>query len=323
MPGKIFAPLFFINNNLRVMKKMLTISILLIVLFSACQNADKKVTIDFADTLYTNKDLHSSIEKPIYIAISSMTSPEETLSNYNELLNYISTKINKQVVLKQRKTYKEINELLKNGDVDFAFICSGPYIDGERSSEMKLLVVPQYHGKTYYQAYIISNKNSDINSFSDLKGMKFAFTDPLSTTGKLFPHKLLLNLQTNERLFFEQTIYTYAHDISIQMVNRGIIEGASVHSIIYDHFVEFHPEKVQNVKIIEKSNWFGTPPVVVPFDIEKSKFINLQNIFLDIHNDSIGKKILEDLEIEKFVAANDTLYNSVRTLKNYSSNENN
>ena len=305
------------------MKITLTISILLIILFTACHHNDKKVTIDFADTIYPNKNILSSVEKTLYIAISSMTSPEETLSNYNELLNYISGKINRPVVLIQRKTYKEINELLKNGDVDFAFICSGAYIDRETKSAIKLLVVPQYNEDTYYQAYIISNKNSGINSFEDLKGGKFAFTDPLSTTGKLFPDKLLIDLQTNERLFFEQTIYTYAHDISIQMVNRGIIEGASVHSIIYDHFYEFHPNKVQNVKIIKKSEWFGTPPVVVPSNIEKSQFLILQNIFLNIHNDSIGKSILDSLEIEKFVTINDTLYSSVRTLKNYSSDENN
>ncbi len=306
------------------MKKILVINFFILILFSHCNNNnDEKITIDFSDTIYTYKGIHSSTETPISIAISSMTSPEETLSNYNELLNYISNKINRPVVLKQRKTYKEINELLKNGDVDFAFICSGAYINGELDSELKLLAVPQYKGKTYYRAYIISNKSLDINNFSDLKGGKFAFTDPLSTTGKLFPHKLLLELQTNDRLFFKQIIYTYAHDISIQMVNRGIIEGASVHSIIFDHFAEFHPEKIKNVKIIEKSEWFGTPPVVVPSNIEKSKFETLQHIFLEIHNDSLGKKILKDLEIEKFVAGNDTIYNSVRTLNNYSSNENN
>lgn len=303
-------------------KNILILNILTVILLFACENKDKKITVDFSDTLKTHKNSQSSSEKPIYIAIASMTSPEETLSNNNALLTYISERMNKPIVLKQRKTYKEINELLGKGEVDFAFICSGPYIVGEKKSDLKLLAVPQYYGKIYYQAYIISNKHSDINSFTDLKGKKFAFTDPLSTTGYLYPRKLLHDLYANERLFFDQYIYTYAHDISIQMVNRGIIDGASVHSLIYNHFLKFHPEKIENVKIIKKSLWYGTPPVVVPAKIKRLKFIQLQNIFLNMHNDSIGKKILKDLEIEKFVAVKDTLYNSVRKLKDYSSNEN-
>ncbi len=302
-------------------EKLLYLSSLFMILLLSCNN-NKNTTVNFADTLNTQQNIQSHAEKPIFIAISSMTSPEETLSTYNALLNYISKKIEKPIVLKQRKTYKEINELLKKGEVDFAFICSGPYIVGKKKAELKLLAVPQYYGKTYYQAYIICNKYSDVNRFSDLKGKKFAFTDPLSTTGFLYPKKLLSELQTNERLFFDQFIFTYAHDISIQMVNRGIIEGASVHSLIFNHFEKFHPEEVKNIKIIEKSQWYGTPPVVVPASIEKSRFNKLQDIFLNIHKDSIGRKILKDLEIEKFIAIKDTLYNSVRKLKNYSSNEN-
>ncbi len=303
-------------------KKVQYMGILLILSLFACMNNNEKVTVNFADTLKLNQNLKTAPEKPIYIAIASITSPEETLSNYNALLNFISKKINEPIVLKQRKTYKEINELLRKGEVDLAFICSGPYIVGKKNSSLKLLVVPQYSGKTYYQSYIICNKNSGINNFSELEGKTFAYTDPLSTTGYLYPQKLLSDLHTNNQLFFDQYIFTFAHDISIQMINRGIIDGASVHSLIFNHFVRSHPEKIKNVKIIEKSEWFGTPPVVVPVNMEKSKFTTLQNIFLNLQNDSIGRKILKDLGIEKFVKVKDTLYDGVRKLKKYSSNEN-
>ncbi len=308
------------------MKKtyLLITSILFVLFLFACQNyPEKKITIDFADTAYSCENTPSLLEKPIYIAIASMASPEETVNNYHNFLNYISNKLNKSFVLKQRKTYEEVNELLKNGEVDFAFICSGAYIEGKKNGFLKILVVPQHHGSVKYQAYIICHKNSAVNNFEDFRNKSFAFTDPLSTTGRLFPKEKISDLKTNEQLFLKQIIYTYAHDISIEMVNREIIDGASVHSLIYDHFVHFKPEKVANIKILEKSELYGNPPVVVPVNLDESKFLTYQKFFLDLHKDSIGRKILDELNIEKYRIVDDSMYNSVRMLTKNFSNENN
>lgn len=46
-------------------------------------------------------------------------------------------------------------------------------------SPMEILVVPVVNGKPYYQAYVIVNKDGNINDLNDLKNKPFAFTDPL------------------------------------------------------------------------------------------------------------------------------------------------
>lgn len=294
--------------------------ILLMVFVSSCTNFEtERVTVDFNDTIAREVD-NNDRSKVVYIAIASMTSPKETYTYYNDLVNYISEKIDRPILIKQKESYKEVNELLRNSEVDFAFICSGAYAEEYSKRNIKLLVAPLIEQKTTYQAYVIAQKESKIQKFNDFENKSFAFTDPLSTTGRLYPLQLLKRRRKNEEDFFLKTIYTYGHDISIQMVNRGIIDGASVHGIIYDYIELHYPERVENIKIIDKSIHYGIPPIVTPTSLDLSEFKAYQNIFTNMSNDSIGKVILNNLNIDEYQIVGDTLYRSVIQLKEYTDN---
>ncbi|RLD73074.1 MAG: hypothetical protein DRJ10_18280 [Bacteroidetes bacterium] len=297
--------------------------LILIVIFglSCTSSNNDKVVVDFSDTITIEQDTSVLGSKIVYIAIASMTSPKETYIYYSDLINYISKKVGHKIYIKQKKTYEEVNILLENSEVDFAFICSGAFVDEYKQGKIKLLVAPEIEKKVSYHAYIITQKDSEINKFEDFENKSFAFTDPLSNTGRLYPLKKLAVLKETEQEFFLKTMYTYGHDISIQMVNRGIVDGASVHGLIFQYLSQYHPERVKNIKIIEKSETFGMPPVVTPIFLKKKCFDKYQKIFMNLHNDSIGRKILDKLNIDKFVSVNDSIYNSVFQLKEFIENE--
>ncbi|MBI4930762.1 MAG: phosphate/phosphite/phosphonate ABC transporter substrate-binding protein [Bacteroidetes bacterium] len=290
---------------------------ILIIIFSivaiGCNNfdSDNVVQIDFSKTTKNvNANTVNDTVSPLRVAVSAMTSPSETFNYYIELFDYISKKINKPVKFEQRKTYSEINEMLAKHQVDIAFICSGAYIINKEHCE--LLVIPIINGLPYYQAYIIANKNSSIHSLKDLKGKSFAFTDPLSNTGKLYPERRINELfHLTGRDFFSKTIYSHAHDISIQLVSKNVVDGASVDGLIYDYVSKKSHDKIKNIRIIEKSEYMGMPPVVVSKNFDKELKNKIEEIFLNIHNDPEGKKILDDLMIDKFALTSDTLYKNI------------
>lgn len=287
------------------------------LLFFGCndsnQNSKEPVIIDFSkqssDTgQLSNKD---SIQK-FKVAVSAIITPQETFMYYRDLFDYISEKLNYEVEFKQRKTYEEVNNLLESNEVDLAFICSLAYVIAEDKNTVELLAMPIFNGKPFYQAYIIVHKSSSIENFQQLKGKSFAYTDPLSNTGRLYGEKRIKELGYKLDTYFSKTMYSNAHDASIQLVSKKIVDGATVDGLIFEYLAKNHPEKVKNIRIIEKSEEFGIPPVVVSKHIDAATKQKLKNIFLNIHNDTIGKQILSKLMIDKFIEGNDANYNSIR-----------
>lgn len=293
---------------------LLFFTLLFIISFDACNPTTKQNSVQ-------NKP-DTSVQAPkLHVAVAAITSPRETYTYYNELLKFISKELQCQIELKQRKTYKEVNELLAEKKIDLAFICSGAYLDAKKITDIEIIAVPVCYGKPFYQAYIIVNSNSKIDSFQQLKGKKFAFTDPLSNTGKLYADFRLKQFGTNAKDFFSSTLFTHAHDISIQMVSSKLVDGATIDGLVYEYLKKRHPERINKVKVIEKSENFGIPPIIVRTDLDEKIKIRLKEILLSMHQTPDGKKILDKLLIDKFVEGNDRDYDGIRKMKQFLNNE--
>lgn len=250
----------------------------------------------------------TSLQQKIYVAISTMISPVETFNLYKDLIDYISAKIGVPIEFKQRKTYSEVNELIQKNKLDFAFICTGAYLEVKNKIPIEILVVPVVNGKPYYQAYVIVNDDSNINDLNDLKNKSFAFTDPLSNTGYSYIINWLKSNRTTPEQYFSKTIFTYAHDYSIQAVKRKIVDGATVDGLVFEYLKKFQPEKVEGIKIIHKSRDFGIPPFVVQQNLNNDLKTRLRNIMLNMHLDKEGKELLSKIMIDKFIKADESLY---------------
>ena len=142
------------------------------------------------------------------------------------------------VTVVDRGNYREFNDLLSEGKLDVAFVCGGPYVEGHEEFALELLVVPEtLSGETVYYSDLIVPVGSTAKSLADLRGKRFAFTDPASNSGKLVPTYMLAKMGEIPDDFFDEVIYTYAHDKSIQAVKNKEVDGAAVDSLIYDYLV--------------------------------------------------------------------------------------
>ncbi|NHB70138.1 substrate-binding domain-containing protein [Perlabentimonas gracilis] len=301
--------------------KLLIAPLILSILLMGCsenpsRRNEKSIYFNFADTvrLDSMNQSYGNEQKVLRFAISAISSPRETFDYYHQMFRYIEEQLGQRVIMIQRKTYQEVNDLMKENKADIAIVCSGNYVYGIADSAFKLLVVPEWKGKSYYNTYIIAHKNSGIESFEDLKGKRFAFTDPLSASGKLYPSKKVRDRELSPVDFFEGTVYTYAHDNSIQLVAKQMVDGASVNSLVFDYLAASSPGRVKDIIIIETSPPQAMPPVVVSYQLPADLENRLIEIFLNMHNDTGSKLVLEKLMVDRYVKQNDSIYNSVRVL---------
>jgi phosphonate transport system substrate-binding protein len=251
------------------------------------------------------------------IAVAAMISPNETFGYYQDLLSYIGKKMGRPVELVQRKTYDEVNDLLEARQLDAAFVCAGPYVTGHDKFGMELVAAPVVSGETLYYAYIIVSADSTVQSFADLRGKSFAFTDPSSNTGKLVPTYMLARLGETPESYFSSTTFTHSHDNSIQAVADKVIDGASVDSLIYDYLAKTDPELIKRTRIVEKSPAYGMPPIVVHPATDPQLKQQLASILLNMHEDPEGLAILQKLNIQRFATVTDDLYQSVREMNQW------
>lgn len=250
------------------------------------------------------------------VAIAGVLSPSKTLEYYQELLTYMGNKLDRQVTLILKPTYAEINDLVKGQHVDVAFVCSLPYVKGNQDFGMELLVAPRMYGGTVYYSYLIVPQGSSATSLEDLRGASFAFSDPMSNSGHLAPtYQLSLLGGAPDSFFgFDNHFFTYSHDNSITAVADKLVDGAAVDSLVYDHMVANDPELASKTKIIARWGPYGIPPIVISPALDPQLKQQLRDFFLDIHDSDEGRKILNDLVIDKFVVVADDSYDSIREM---------
>ncbi len=251
------------------------------------------------------------------IAVGAIISPAKSLIFYEDIFAYIGEELGREVEMVQRKTYAEVNFLMKEGQIDAAFVCSRPYVDGHRDFGMELLCVPVCFGKTEYYSYFIVHKDSPITDLEDLRGKVFAFSDPLSNSGMLIPAYILAEMQETPDSFFRKYMFTYSHDNSIRSVAEKFVDGAAVDSLIWEYLNVREPEWTAQTKIIHRSAPSAIPPVVVSPNINRELKGRLRSAFLNMHKVPKGRKILENVLIDRFTTIEDSAYGSIRQMETF------
>jgi len=252
---------------------------------------------------------------PLKVAIASIMSPQGSIESYTPLLEYISQELGRPVESIHSQTYSEANELVRTGEVDLAFVCTSSYLVGEDQFGMQLLAAPQVNGEKTYQAAFIVLAESDIQVIDDLRGKVFAFTDPISFTGRIYPTYILQKAGEIPESFFERTFFTFSHDKAINAVANGIADSASVDKMILDFAIIRDPELVNKIRIIHLSKPFGMPPVVVGPQIRPQLFATIQTILLDMHLTPEGQTALEALDYDRFVIVSNSDYETAKAIQ--------
>ncbi len=252
--------------------------------------------------------------QPIRIAVAAVLSPSGNIRSYAGLAAHIGEKTGRPVELVQRRTYAEVNDLIAAGEVDLAFVCTSAYISGHDEGDMDLLVVPEINGATVYRSSVIVRSTSDARSIEDLRGASFAFTDPMSLTGRIYPTYTVQQFGSSPGSFFRSTAFTYSHDRAIEAVLSGVVDAAAVDDLVLSQMIESDPDLATRMRIIDQSPAFGIPPVVVPSSTVAAVRSLYEELLLNLHREPGGPAILDAIGVDRFVSGSDEAYEGAREI---------
>lgn len=287
--------------------------LVLVVFLSACaDDADSGPFVDLGIRQPVTTDAQS--DDVLRVAVAAVLSPEANLQSYVGLADYLSEHLERPVELVQRRTYAEINDLVARGAVDLAFVCTSAFVVGSDRGEMELLVVPEVGGETLYYSTVIISSSSDRSLFDDLRGASFAFTDPMSNSGRAYPTFLVQQMDETPDSFFSSTMFTYSHDRAIAAVADGVVDAAAVDSLVLDAAMVADPDLASRLKVIHQSPPFGIPPVVVPATLDPTLGRQLRDLLLGLADEPGGPAILAQMGVDRFVPGDPAEYESARIL---------
>ncbi|MBI5649797.1 MAG: phosphate/phosphite/phosphonate ABC transporter substrate-binding protein [Chloroflexi bacterium] len=292
--------------------------LLALIFVTACASADAnlpRVRLADLETDAPARDAAPVNADALRIAIAPVYSPRTSLTLYQDLANYLGQKLNRPAQIVQGKTYDEINAMVREGTVALALVCTNAYLEGQEQFGMEALVVPQVKGETVYYAYLIVPLDSAAKSLADLRGKTFAFSDPLSNTGRLVAVDQLLRMQTTPDAFFARTIFTYSHDNSIKAVAENLVDGATVDNQVFDFLVASGSPLPARTRIIARFGPFGSSPLVINPNLDAKLKTQLREALLLMNGDDAGRAILARIGIDRFVIPDDRAYDSVRAMR--------
>ena len=237
-------------------------------------------------------------EASLRIAIGAMISPEGTYRSYAGLAAFVARHAGRRPRIVQRRTYAELNRLLVDGEVDVALICTGAYVAVR--DRVQFLAAPVVAGSATYRSLVVVRRGG-ATTMSALRGKRFAFTDELSNTGRVFPEQRVRRVFGMAPAdFFSEVVFSGGHDESIGLVLDGVVDGAAVDSLVLQSYRRAHSAGAAELDVIDRSRPFGTPPFVARGDLDPALTERIRAALLALGRDPESRAMLEPTGIEGF-----------------------
>ncbi|WP_242822534.1 phosphate/phosphite/phosphonate ABC transporter substrate-binding protein [Thermaerobacter marianensis] len=206
-------------------------------------------------------------------------------------------------------------EAMANEQVHIGFLNPFAYVIAkDRGDPVEVMFKSVRHGSDSYRAQIFVHADSGISDLQQLKGKKFAFVDPASTSGYLFAaHVLKRNGIDPEKDI--QPIMAGSHDGAVLSVyNRQTDAGASyedARTLVQKDY----PDVLDKVKVIAYSDPIPNDTISVVSWLSDDLKKRIHDAFVKIAETEEGKQVLFDIyEIEGLTDAQDSDFDIIRSV---------
>lgn len=242
-----------------------------------------------------------SFDRPIVMAFV----PSQDTARITASGKAIASSLEKATALKWDvkvpTSYAATIEGMCAGQIDVAWLAPLAYVTASQKNCADVILASVRNDETgkpstTYNSQIIVRADSGINTLKDLKGKKFAFVDPLSASGTLFP-MVSIKKETGEdpKTFFSQTIFAGGHDKSVLAVYQGQVDAAASFIDARDQLEKTFPDIKQKTKRIFTAGPIPNDTVSVRKQFPADLRDQIKKALQDYSKTDDGKKALKSL----------------------------
>lgn len=262
----------------------------------------------------------NKIEKLTIVTLPDENNPEAGGKN-EKFQEDMSKAIGIPVEVMEGADYAVGIEAMKNKKLDVLLVSPMSYFQAKQRVDIEPIVTTSSVGKEAYRTIFITKKeNDEINSLKDLKGTTFAFVDPASSSGYLYPkYELVKSLDLEQEkleepnYFFKTVAYSGKHDSSVMGVVKGDYDAAAVAGQVLQSMDDAGLVNKDEIKIIGETQEIPNPAIVVRKEIPDSLKKKIKDFYLNYEDEDYFNAFYKDSSV-RFVEAHEEDYASVQDI---------
>jgi phosphate/phosphite/phosphonate ABC transporter binding protein len=226
---------------------------------------------------------------------------------------YLSGAIGQRVVLYVAKDYGDLRTQMESGAVDIGSFSPFAYVDAARGGRIRIIAQSLIEGSGTYRGIIIARRDSGLNSLADLAGKRFAFVDPKSASGYVYPRAMLLEKGIRPETGFSEVIFAGDHNKVIAAVlGRRVDAGATYDGAI--GVARASGARTGDLAILASTDPIPHDAIAVRSGLDAVLAQRIQGALVGLEKTEAGRSVIAGSKkgLTGFAIAADSLYDPVR-----------
>ena len=206
--------------------------------------------------------------------------------------------------------YNGIIEALRAKKLDVAYLGPFSYVLAASVANVEAfsVAVTKKTGQSAYRSLIVVRADSGLTHVDDLKNRTFAFVDPSSASGHLFPKAGLEQAGYNPDKLFSRVVFSGSHDASLLAVANKKVDAAAVADRIYASAIAKGQLRQDELRVVWTSKDIPESPMVWRKDLDPAVKAKVAKALANIKDVPWGDQGM----LNGFQPTTDAAYNVVR-----------
>jgi phosphonate transport system substrate-binding protein len=246
-----------------------------------------------------------------WVGFTPFAAPEHIRRTYGVIARAVASRLGKSCRVFVSADYETLGEQIREGVLDLAWFSPLAYVVAAERVPMRVLAIPRVKGRPSYQGLIITRKGSGIEDLRDLGGRTFAFVDPSSGSGYLYPRVMLQERGYDPDSFFGDVRFLGSHDRVIRAVLEGEVEAGATYTDAWDAAAK--TADLSRLVVLARTEEIPKDAVAVRAEAEESLVRAVSEALLSLGpSDAEAAPAMRELAIDGFVPGEDRMYDVLR-----------
>ena len=194
-----------------------------------------------------------SPDNPIKMAIVPFLETQRLVRGMQSLADELSKETGLKYTGEVPTSYAAVVEAMCADRVDVGWVSPLAYILANKQCGADMSLVSVTRQGTSYRGIVIARADSGLTRLDDLRGKRFAWVDPGSTSGYLFPRALVQERGLVPDTAFSQQIFAGGHDKVALAVLQGQVEGGAMAKDVLPRLSSVYPTAVEEIRVLEET----------------------------------------------------------------------